>query len=138
MSCLETLRQKGLKITPQRRLIVDIIHDSHEHLSAEDIIACVQRRMPGVNKSTIYRTMDILETSGCVYKSEVDGRFIFHHAEEGHHHHLVCSCCGRTVECAENVFNSVAQTLIKKYGFTPGFKHLVIDGVCDSCQNRSE
>ena len=70
MSCLKTLQEKGYKLTPQRRLIVDIIHDAAEHLTAEDIIAKVQKKMPGVNKSTIYRTLDILEETGCVVKSE--------------------------------------------------------------------
>ena len=135
MSCLETLKQKGLKLTPQRRLIVDIIHDAHAHLSAEDIIDSVQRRMPGVNKSTIYRTLDILEEAGCVYKSESNDHFIYHHAEEGHHHHLVCMKCGKTVECAENLFHPVEQSLHKNYGFAADFKHIVINGLCDSCKN---
>jgi Fur family transcriptional regulator, ferric uptake regulator len=135
MSCLETLRRKGLKLTPQRRLIIDIIHEAHEHISAEEIIGYVQRRFTGVNKSTIYRTLDVLELAGCVYKTEAKGHSIYHHAEEGHHHHLVCSKCGKTVECSENLFDPVEQSLIKHYGFSADFKHLVINGLCDSCKN---
>jgi Fur family transcriptional regulator, ferric uptake regulator len=135
MSCLETLKQKGLKLTPQRRLIVDIIHDTHEHISAEDIINHVQRRMPGVNKSTIYRTLEILEQAGCVYKSESDDHFIYHHAEEGHHHHLVCTRCGKTMECSENLFSSVEQSLQKNYSFAADFTHVVIHGLCADCKN---
>jgi Fur family transcriptional regulator, ferric uptake regulator len=137
LSCLQTLKDKGLKLTPQRRLIVDIIHDARSHLTAEDIIARVQKTMPGVNKSTIYRTLDLLENSGCVLKSESDDRFIYHHAEEGHHHHLICSRCGRTQECSENLFLPVEKTLAKKYGFQVDFKHLVISGLCRSCRSQS-
>jgi Fur family ferric uptake transcriptional regulator len=137
MSCLETLKQKDLKLTPQRRLIVDIIHDAHAHLSAEEIIALVRSRMPGVNKSTIYRTLDVLEQAGCVFKSESGDRSIYHHAEKGHHHHLVCRKCGKTVECRENLFNPVELSLKKNYGFSVDFNHLVIDGLCDSCKNPS-
>ncbi len=134
MSCLVTLKQKGLKLTPQRRLIVDIIHNAREHLSAEDIIAAVRLRMPGVNKSTIYRTLEILEQAGCVYKSDTNDRFIYHHAEEGHHHHLVCTRCGKTIECAEGLFHPVEQSLARHYGFAADFKHVVINGLCDSCR----
>jgi Fur family ferric uptake transcriptional regulator len=137
MSCLETLKHKGLKLTPQRRLIVDIIHDAHEHLSAEDIIDDVRRRMPGVNKSTIYRTLEILEEAGCVYKSESNDRFIYHHAEEGHHHHLVCVRCGKTIECSESLFHPIEQSLARHYGFTADFKHVVINGLCDQCKSSS-
>jgi Fur family transcriptional regulator, ferric uptake regulator len=133
MSCLETLREKGLKLTPQRRLIADIIHDAGAHLTAEDIIASVQRRMPGVNKSTIYRTLDLLEQAGCVYKSEAGDRTIYHHAEEGHHHHLVCSRCGKTIECEDDLFRPVQSAVLGKYGFRVDFKHLVMDGLCAQC-----
>jgi Fur family transcriptional regulator, ferric uptake regulator len=134
MSCLQTLQDKGLRLTPQRRLIVDIIHEAHSHLSAEEIIAYVQDKMPGVNKSTIYRTLDILESMGCVIKSESGDRFIYHHAEEGHHHHLVCATCGRTVECSEGIFNEIERLLSAKYGFTADFRHVVISGLCETCR----
>jgi Fur family transcriptional regulator, ferric uptake regulator len=133
MSCFETLKDKGLKLTPQRRLIVDIFHDTSEHLTAEDIIICVQKKMPGVNKSTIYRTLDILEKAGCIYKSESQDQSIYHHAEEGHHHHLVCRSCGKTLNCHENLFSTVEKSLSEKYGFKASFKHVVINGQCEIC-----
>lgn len=137
MSCLKTLKAKGLKLTPQRRLIVDIIHDAASHLTAEDIIDGVQKKMPGVNKSTIYRTLDLLEESGCVYKSETHDQSIYHHAEEGHHHHLVCHICGKTIECQENLFSSIEKTLAKNYNFQVNFKHMVLSGLCADCRNKT-
>jgi Fur family ferric uptake transcriptional regulator len=136
MSCLETLKEKGLRLTPQRRLIADVIHDAESHLTAEDIIVYVQNKMPGVNKSTIYRTLDILEQAGCVFKSVSGNHSIYHHAEEGHHHHLICSKCGKTVECPENIFNQVERSLAQKYGFRASFKHMVLNGLCEACKNQ--
>ena len=137
MSCEATLKEKGLRLTPQRRMIVDIIHRKSEHLSAEDIINYVQSRMPGVNKSTIYRTLELLEQSGCVYKSETANGFIYHHAEEGHHHHLVCGKCGKTIDCDEDLFLPVENTLVKKYGFQVDFKHMVMRGLCEACKRKA-
>ena len=137
MSCVDTLKEKGLKLTPQRRLIVDIIHDANAHLTAEEIIACVQTRMPGVNKSTIYRTLELLEEAGCVYKSGLGDRFIYHHAEEGHHHHLVCGKCGKTADCNEDLFASVETSLEEKYGFRVDFRHVVMGGLCEECRGRT-
>ena len=136
MSCAITLKQKGLKLTPQRRQILSILHDADAHLTAEEIITCVQTKVPGVNKSTIYRTLELLEDLGCAYKSEIDGRYIYHHAEEGHHHHLVCRSCGRNIDCAEDLFAPVEATLEKKYRFRADFKHLVISGLCSSCRRK--
>ena len=137
MSCLNVLKEKGLRLTPQRRLIVNLIHDNVVHLTAEDIIKHVQSQMPGVNKSTVYRTLELLEESGCVLKSELDDHFIYHHAEEGHHHHLVCSRCGKTIECDEDLFTSVEGSLVEKYGFRVDFNHLVMSGLCEECRSKS-
>lgn len=136
MSCITIFQEKGLKLTPQRRLIMDIIHDTKSHLTAEEIIVHVQNRMPGVNKSTIYRTLELLEETGCVFKSKLGDRFIYHHAEEGHHHHLVCRFCGNTIECDEDLVSCLQRALVDTYGFQADFKHMVIHGVCRNCREK--
>jgi Fur family ferric uptake transcriptional regulator len=137
MSCITTLKEKGLKLTPQRRLIIDAIHDAAVHLTAEEIIAHVQARIPEVHKSTIYRTLELLEGVGCVFKSKLDDHYIYHHAEEGHHHHLVCSKCGKTIECNEDLFLPVEKSLEEKYNFNVVFKHMVMSGLCRECGRKS-
>ncbi|MFP3898919.1 MAG: Fur family transcriptional regulator [Dehalococcoidia bacterium] len=138
MSCIKTLKENGLKLTPQRRLIIDAIHGADVHLTAEEVIAHVQARMPEVHKSTIYRTLELLERAGCVFKSELGDHAIYHHAEEGHHHHLVCSKCGRTIECDEELFAPVEKALTQKYGFAVDFKHLVMNGLCQECRSGND
>ena len=124
-------------MTPQRRLIVEYLHDNPSHLTAEELINFLETRAPGINKSTVYRTLDLLEESGCVVKSELDGRFIYHHAEEGHHyHHLVCRECGRTINCNENIFADLKKTLEENLGFQADLKHVMINGLCSSCQKK--
>jgi Fur family transcriptional regulator, ferric uptake regulator len=137
MSCLKQLKEQGLKLTPQRRLIVDIIHASAEHVTAEEIIKKVKIRMPGVNKSTVYRTLEMLEKAGCILKSGTEDGFIFHPAEEGRHHHLLCSACQKTVVCDEDFFATMEKSLDEKYGFKVSFKHLVITGLCQECRQNN-
>ena len=137
MSCVETLKKKGLKLTPQRLLIADIIHDAHGHITASEIIERVRTKMPGVNKSTIYRTLDILEQAGCVYKSEQDSEFVYHHDHEAHHHHLLCGRCGKAISLDEDVFTSVQKSVFKKYGFQADFKHLIVNGICRECATKN-
>lgn len=134
MSCDITLKENKLKLTPQRRVILDAIHDAHAHLTAEEIIDYVQTRLPGVNRSTIYRTLELLERLGYVFRSEISGRFIYHHAEEGHHHHLVCRSCGRMVDYDENAFSPVEEVLEERHGFQADFKHMVVSGLCRACR----
>ncbi len=137
MSCIATLKKKGFKLTPQRMMIADIIHDAKGHITAGEIIKHVQEKMPGVNKSTIYRTLDILEEAGCVYKSESDDEFIYHHDDKGHHHHLKCSRCGKTIACDEDIFAPLQKSLMKKYNFYADFKHIMMNGICKDCKNKT-
>jgi len=138
MSCYTTLKKKGLRLTQPRRLILDYIHDRGDHLTAEEIISHVHVKYPRINKSTIYRTLELLEKNECVFKSESMDRTIYHHAEVGHHHHLVCSKCGKTIECDDNLFKTVEKSLAKRYGFKVDFKHLVMSGLCKECkENRN-
>jgi len=138
MSCVFTLKQKGLKLTPQRRLIAEAIHDMPTQLSAEELIEYVQKKMPGVNKSTVYRTLELLENAGCVFRSRIGEGFVYHHAEEGHHHHLVCRKCGKTVDCDEELLAPAEQAVADKYGFHVDLKHVVISGLCESCAGESQ
>jgi Fur family ferric uptake transcriptional regulator len=133
MSCYITLKSQGLRLTRPRRMILDYIHDRGGHMTAEEIINHVHEKYPHVNKSTIYRTLELLEKNECVFKSESGGRFIYHHAEEGHHHHLTCRRCGRTIACDENLFRPVERALSQKYGFNISFKHVVMNGLCREC-----
>ncbi len=137
MTCVFTLKQRGLKLTPQRRLIAEAIHDIPAHLSADEIITYVQGKMPGVNKSTVYRTLELLEENGCVFKSHMGDSVVYHHAEEGHHHHLVCRKCGKTVDCDEDLLASAERSVAERYGFQVELKHVVITGLCQSCANET-
>ena len=133
MSCNIVLKEKGFKLTPQRRLILDIIHQADAHVTADDIVNTVRERMPGINKSTTYRTLELLENLGCVVKSEMNNKTIYHHAEEGHHHHLVCGHCGKTIVCDEGLFSSLEQELKDRYGFHVNLHHVVTTGLCREC-----
>lgn len=136
MSCTTTLRQKGYRLTPQRRLVLDVLHGSEGHLTAEDILDKIEAVAPGVDKSTVYRTLDLFEQLGLVVKSEHQGKYIYHHAEEGLHHHLVCRSCGKIVQCDTDVSEGLQKDLLRRFGFQADLKHLVIHGLCASCRRK--
>ena len=107
-------------------MILDVIHEADGHLKAEEIIDYVQARVEGVNKSTIYRTLELLEELGCVYRTRLGDHFIYHHAEGGHHHHVVCRVCGKSVDLDDDLFTSVENAVSERSGFQVGFTHVVM------------
>jgi len=134
MSCSVTLKQKGYRLTPQRRLILDILHSENSHLTADDIYARIKNQLNGVNISTVYRTLDLLENLGLVIRTEYENGHIYHHAEESHHHHLVCQKCGRVQECSEAVLVPLGIKLLREYGFEADLSHQVFTGICSGCR----
>ena len=94
----EELKQKGYKLTPQRRAIVDtIIEKEGEHLTTEEIYDEVKKNCPEIGLATVYRTIILLEELGVICKLDLnDGcsRYELVRKDEGHrHHHLVCNEC---------------------------------------------
>lgn len=137
MSCSTVLKEKGYRLTPQRRLILDILHQQSGHLTAEDIYAKIKDRLAGINISTVYRTLDLLENLGLVVRSEYDNGHIYHHAQVSHHHHLLCNRCGRITECSEELLAGLAKKVKQKYGFEADLHHHVFTGICDDCRKAT-
>jgi len=135
MSCHQTLKEKGYRLTPQRAMILDVLHRAENHISAEDIYKQVRSRYSEVNKSTVYRTLELLKGLGLVDETDLGGdKLYYHHAEKGHHHHLICQKCGRIFDVDEEVLDTLKETLIREYNFLPDIRHLAIFGHCLTCE----
>ncbi len=134
MSCNKVLKAKGYRLTPQRRVILDILHGEGAHLTADAIYEQVKDKVDGVNRSTVYRTLELLESLGLTVKADIGGSHVYHHAEEGHHHHLKCRNCGKVVELPEEALASLEKSLLEKQGFAADLHHHVITGLCRDCK----
>ncbi len=135
MSCTETLREQGYRLTPQRMMILSAIHGSDHHISAEEIYEQVHAKYPNVNISTVYLTLELLKELGLVTETDLGGgKFRYHSVEKGHHHHLICRKCGRVFELDEAVLKPVEGTIMRKYGFKADLSHLAVFGNCVVCQ----
>jgi Fur family transcriptional regulator, ferric uptake regulator len=136
MSCSEILKEKGYRLTPQRLMVLETLHEAEGHISAPEIFARVQSKYPYVNKSTVYRTLQLLKDLELVTETKLGEDTLYYHpAEKGHHHHLICEHCGKAVEIDENVFASLETTLRADYGFSADLKHLAIRGRCLTCRS---
>ena len=129
------LRQRGMRMTPQRQLILEAIAASSGHMSAEHIYRQVAPRFPDVNLSTVYRTLEVLEDLGFLRHTHFhDGVAQYHLATDVQHQHLVCRACGAEVELDLDVLRPLGDTLRQQYGFEADLAHTAIVGVCDKCR----
>ena len=135
MSCHETLLENGHRLTPQRMLVIEVLHNADKHISAEEIYAQLHSRYPYANISTVYRTLELLKKLDLVTETNFgEGRVRYHVAEKGHHHHLVCNSCGKIIDLEESALHPLQDTLLQKYDFDADLRHLAISGECRRCR----
>ena len=92
----EKLRSRGYRVTPQRQLVLEAIK-AVDHATPEEICARVRETARGVNISTVYRTLELLEELGMVTHTHLGhGAPTYHLAAEANHVHLVCATAGRS------------------------------------------
>ena len=136
----EKLKEKGYKLTPQRRSILDIILETEgKHLSAEEIYELVKDKCPDIGLATVYRTMQIFDEVGLVYKHNFDdGRSRYelnHHNQDHQHHHLICVGCNKLIEVEEDLLEQLEDSIEKKYNFKINNHNVKFFGYCEKCRN---
>ena len=139
MSCeqdfINELRSRGMRMTPQREIILSVLHTVEGFVTAEDLHARVQQHSTSIDISTLYRTLELLKGLGLVAETDLgEGRVRYHPADKGHHHHLVCQECGAVIDLDESVLSPVKDVLLREYGFIADLRHLAIFGHCVNCK----
>jgi Fur family transcriptional regulator, ferric uptake regulator len=128
------LRARGYRVTPQRQLVLEAV-TKLEHASPEEIWADVQQTASGVNISTIYRALELLEQLGLVTHTHLGhGAPRYHLAAEADHVHLVCSSCGRITQVPPDAVEALVSALDESNGFQTDVGHLTVFGRCASCR----
>jgi Fur family ferric uptake transcriptional regulator len=138
----DNLKEKGYKLTPQRRAIVDImIENEGKHLTAEEIYDLVKVECPEIGLATVYRTILLLEEIGILSKIDLGdncSRFELVHEEESHqHHHLICTECSDIMEVEGDLLDELEENIEKKYNFMIKNHSVKFFGVCNKCQKNN-
>ncbi len=131
------LRARGYRVTPQRQLVLAAV-TKLEHATPEEIWADVQQTASGVNISTIYRALELLEQLGLVTHTHLGhGAPRYHLAAEAEHVHLVCSQCGRITQVSPDTAGTLVEGLAENFGFQTDVGHLTVFGRCADCRVNS-
>jgi len=127
------LRRVGQRATPQRLVILGALQPG-EHLSADDIFARVEPQLPGVNRSTVYRTLELFRDLGLVSMTDLGGGARQFELFDAPHHHLICHRCGHQMELDDALVEPLRAAIRARYDFTPGIDHLALFGFCTGCE----
>lgn len=130
---LALVRARGGRATSSRRVLLEVIFEADDHLSAEDIAALVQRRAPEVHLSTIYRNLEELQSLGVVVHTHLGHGPATYQLASLAHAHFICADCGRMIEAPDELFSGLARSARDRLGFTIDPHHFAILGRCADC-----
>lgn len=131
----ERLRSRGLRWTPQRQTVVEVLAGTHGHLTGAELVELCRARDPQTIPSTVYRTLDALEELGLIRHGHgPDGREEYHVGPSTAHGHLYCADCGGRWEIAETTARRIVDTLRSDQGFEVDLSHVTVVGRCPACQ----
>jgi Fur family ferric uptake transcriptional regulator len=139
MSCeqalFEQLRNRGFRLTPQREMVLSVMHKMEDFATAEQIYDRVQELSTSVDISTIYRTLDLFQDFHVVATLDSgDGQRRFRlSVTDGHHLHLVCRACGAVIGLDHDQAQTILHCLNAERGFQADLENLTIPGLCRDC-----
>jgi Fur family ferric uptake transcriptional regulator len=131
------LRVLGVRVTPQRLLVLEALSAHGGHMTADEVLRWVARRSSALNLATVYRTLELLVSLGLAAQTDLGGdATAFELVGAAPHHHLVCERCGAVVEMDDTLFQSLRMDVLRRYGFDARSRHIALFGVCRDCQRR--
>ena len=133
-SVSDRLRARGLRWTPQRRTVIEVLAEADGHVTGADLVDRCRARDARTIPSTVYRTLDVLEDLGLVRHGHgADGREEFHVRPVPEHGHLHCADCGATWEIGAARAAAVVDALRREDGFEVDIGHVTLVGRCAAC-----
>lgn len=131
------LSARGLRLTRQRRAVVEALAHSDGALTALQLYDAGRRQCPDLGLTTVYRTLDALSEAGAVRRVHADGHCeAFVPAEAAHGHSVVCVGCGRVGEFTDCDVSSLIARAARETGFAIEEHFIQLSGICAECRAR--
>jgi len=135
----DRLHERGLRWTPQRRLLVDVLASTDGHITGAELVERCRALDAETTPSTVYRTLDVLEDIGLIRHAHgLDGREEFHVRPAREHGHLHCTVCQRHWEIEVDDVAGLVQDFEASRGFRVDLGHLSVVGICRDCRSEAE
>jgi Fur family ferric uptake transcriptional regulator len=137
---LNQVEEQGIRLTAQRRALIETIQEATSHLDAASLLSLARKRDPKIDRATVYRTIELLKRLGLI--DELD---LMHLEGEKHyyevktrkdHLHLACFRCGAIEEFSSPAFERLKREIGSKNEFDIQVIRLEVGGLCKRCARR--
>lgn len=134
---LNQVISRGIRLTAQRRALIETIQKATTHLDAATLLKEARERDPNINRATVYRTIELLKKLGMIDELDLmhlDGEKHYYEVRtEQDHLHLACFACGRIIEFATPSFERLKCEIAAKAEFIVQVVRLEVGGLCSDC-----
>lgn len=134
----QSLKDRGVRLTRQRRLLLDLIDNSGRHLDADTLYQLAREKDSKLNRVTVYRTLKMLKEGGLVDEldlAHIEGEKHYYETRlKREHAHIICLRCGRVEEFFGEQLGVVKSQVSSQFGFEIVFARTEIGGYCSHCQ----
>lgn len=134
---IESVRQHGHRLTPQRRLVLEIVNESKDHLDAEKIFQQAKQRDNRISLATVYRSLALLKEVGLIVEHSLgEDHAHFESAQSSPHYHFTCEKCGCVLEFGVPEINNILKKLSSEKEIEIHEVHFFLTGVCHACRKK--
>ena len=136
-------KDKNVRLTTARKIILDIFRKTPRHLSADEVFLLAQKNYPGIGLATVYRTLSLLTRLGIIHKlnfGEGRNRYELSTKSKGvYHYHLICIHCGKITDCFDpekkqkEFIKDIEKGLLKRHKFKVNSREIYFYGLCKRC-----
>jgi len=126
--------EQALRLTPQRRAVLDVVAESDDHPTAGQVLDRVRQRVEGVGAATVYRTLALLAQSGQVAELRLgEGQALRYDRSVHRHDHLVCTGCGEVQDAEVRLEPGALAELAETTSYTVDGYDIQLHGRCARC-----
>ena len=138
---MKELVSRGIRLTAQRRLLVNIMQNSPRHLDAADLLDVARKKDPGIDRATVYRTIALLKRCGLIDELDLmhlEGEKHYYEAKTNRDHcHMACFRCGAIIEYTSPAFEKLKNDMAREGNFLIRVVRLEVGGFCKRCRHVS-
>ncbi len=128
-------REKGLKMTPQRRAIVSYLQATEEHPTTDEVLTAVNKEFPMTSRATVYNTINWLKDAGMLQEIFEAGSIRLD-PNFDQHHHFVCNKCGKVEDVGFDLISDLGICSLPESQTIESFE-IVIRGTCSNCTRNA-
>ena len=134
MILTEILRNNGLKVTPQRLAVHEVLENGNDHPNAETIYNKLHRRYPTMSLATVYKTLEVMVRIGLIKQINLGEDSFRYDARTVNHTHVRCVCCGAVQDVFDVDDSEIMASVARKTSFAINDRQLCFYGKCPACQ----